>query len=317
MKIAVTGAAGFLGRAVIQRLAARGAGARAIVRASFPLEGASETWAVGDLIDAPHAELFADCDAVIHCAARVHVTQREPLQIARAAYDRANRELSLRLALAARGAGVRRFVHLSSLAAVCSTTGPGQTVDDSTAPRPSTPYGESKLAADRSLTALAGPEFAVICLRPPTIFGPGVGALFAQLLRAARLGLPLPFGAIENRRSFAYVDNIADATVVAAMGPQPPSGAYLVTDSQPLSTANLYDQICGLYGHRRRALRWPPAPVRAATRLVLGSRAASAIGDAACSGDRFSAITGWTPVVDWDTALVRTATAGICRTNEC
>jgi nucleoside-diphosphate-sugar epimerase len=307
-RIAVTGAAGFIGRRVVLSLERKGVAVRAIVRSPARIDGAAETCLSGNLADAGR-ELFAGCDAVVHCAARVHVMRPEAPAMARVAYDLTNRELPLKLAAAARDAGVSRFVQLSSLAAVCSTTAPGEVADDDTPPRPTTPYGRGKLAADLELSAMADQDFTVVSLRPPAVYGPGVGAWFAQLLRAARLGVPLPVGGIRNRRSFAFVDNVADACAIAAIGPLPPSGAYLVTDSEPVSTADLYDRLCQLNGYGKRAWRWPAGPVRVAIRAVLGGRSDSALGDAACGGARFSSLTGWTPPVDWEAALQQTVAA--------
>lgn len=305
--IGVTGASGFVGRAVCRRLADQGYAVRAFSRGGTAVPGAAENVAAGDLLTADFPRLVAGCEAVVHCAARVHVTAREDAAAAEQAYAESNARLPLRLAQAARAAGVRRFIQLSSAAAIASISAPGETITDATQPRPRSPYGRSKLAADAALSALAGENFAVVSLRPPAIYGPGVGAWFAMFDRAASAGLPLPLGGIANRRSFVFVDNVADA--VAAAVARGPSGAYLVTDCSPLASGDLYARLVALHGHGRRVFALPTPLVRAAAKLVLGDRADSLIGDAAFDGSRFADHFGWSAPDPLDKALALTVGA--------
>lgn len=304
MKVALTGASGFLGRAVAARLAAAGHHVRALTRDGAPVPGAAEAVACGDLLAADHAALLAGCDAVVNCAARVHVLKREAPEAAEAAYRAMNRDLPLRLAEAARAAGVRRFVQLSSLAAVASATAPGEVLTDTSPPRPATPYGRAKLEADAALGAMSDAAFSIACLRPPVIHGPGAGAWFGMLAKAAQLGLPLPVGGIANARSFAFVGNMADAVRAALEGDA--AGAFLVTDSAPLSTADLYRRLLALHGHGNRAWRWPAPLIELPARLLLGARAGSLLGNAAASRERFAATFGWMPPIPMDEALALT-----------
>lgn len=310
MKIAVTGASGFIGRAVVAQLASKGHHVRALSRSGQACPGAAETAATGDLVAADPAPLVAGCDAVIHCAARVHVLRREAPADAERAYRAMNQDLPLALARTAREGGAARFVQISSAAAIASTSAPGETVTDATEPRPRGPYGRSKLAADEALAELAAPGFAVVSLRPPTVYGPGVSGWFALYDRAARLGVPLPLGRVENRRSFAFIGNIASAIAAAAEGG--PSGAYLVTDSEPVSSAELYRRLLALHGKGNRILPVPAPLVRLPARLVLRERADSLLGDAAFDGSRFAARFGWSPQTPLDEALALTISAPPC-----
>ena len=302
MKVAVTGASGFVGKAVVDALARAGHQPIAIVRAASSARG--ETRTSGDLLAADFAPLFEGCDAVVNCAARVHVTAREDPATAERAFDAMNAELPVRMASAAKKGGVRRFVQLSSVAAISSISPANTMIDDDSAAQPESPYGRAKRAADEALAAMSDNSMTIVSLRPPAIYGPGVGAFFAMLMRAAKLGLPLPVANIDNRRSFAFVDNIADAVVRATEGSA--TGAYILTDSPPLSTADLYRRLLTLYGHRNRVWNWPAPLIATTARLLLRSRAQSFIGDAAYDGGRFAETFGWQPPTPMDEALAQT-----------
>jgi len=218
MRLFVTGARGFLGRAIV--CAGKDAGHTMIAasRDGGTVDGAAQTLATGDLGENAAQLDLTGIDAVINCAARVHVLKREDPAHAKSEYDRLNTQMPLALARNARSSGVRRFVQISSVAAIASTSGDtdGDVLDDTSEPTPSTYYGKSKLAADLAIADIASGDFTVTSLRPPAIYGPDVGAWFAMLARSARAGIPLPVGAIRNRRSFAYVGNVAQAAILAA-----------------------------------------------------------------------------------------------------
>ena len=252
--------------------------------------------------------MLEGCDAIVHCAARVHVMHREdPVQM-EDEYRTMNAELPAALARHAKAAGVRHFIQLSSAAAIASHGSPGETVSDNTPPRPTSPYGRSKLQADQALAELASGDFHVVSLRPPAVFGPGVGAFFAMFDRAARAGLPLPLGAVTNRRSFVYVGNVADAVARALEAER--SGAWLLTDSDPISTADLYRKLLALHGFSAgRAWRLPAWLVRPMANVALRGRADSLLGDAAFDGSRFAREFSWIAPTPLDEALRLTVSA--------
>lgn len=270
-------------------------------RSGEQVEGADRCIATGDMTAGEFAPDLAGIDAVINCAARVHMTKAEAPDEAARAYHAANVAMPVALAQRAREAGVRSFVQVSSVAAIASTTPEGAVFDDTTPPAPTSPYGKSKLAADRALADLATADFTVVSLRPPAIYGPGVGAWFAMLMRAARLGMPLPVGAIRNARSFAFVGNVAETSLAAANLVQ--SGAFIVTDSQPLSTADLYRKLLKGFGFGDRAWAWPSAITRISAQIALGDRASSLLGNAAFDGSRFAKASGWQPRWTMEEAL--------------
>lgn len=309
MRILVTGASGFLGRAIVAAGAESGHHMIAASRTGAEVPGAAEVQACGDLAQSLDGIALAGVDCLVNCAARVHVLEREDAGVAEAAYHRMNAEVPVELARRARAAGVRRFIQISSVAALATQTPPDEVIDDASTPHPTTAYGRAKLLADQQLAELASADFAVLSLRPPALYGPGVGAWFAMLMRAAKAGLPLPLGAISNRRSFAYVGNVADAVVCAARENTGlvRSGSFTLCDSLPISTAALYRKLLALHGFSDRAWRWPAPVMRLGARIALGDRAASLVGDAAFDGSRFAREFDWQPPTDMDTALSLTA----------
>ncbi|CAO3423034.1 UDP-glucose 4-epimerase family protein [Azospirillum doebereinerae] len=269
MRVLVTGANGFVGRALVPLLAGRGHQVRAAIRnAGTAVPNAAETVAVGDIgPDTDWTSALDGIDAVVHLAARVHVmrdTASDPL----AAFRAVNTEGTRRLAESAASAGVRRFVHLSSVKALVDESQP-RPLDDATTPDPHSPYGVSKLEAERALADIAartGLEVATI--RPPLVYGPGVGGNFRSLLKLVASGLPLPLGALDNRRSLIFVGNLADAAALCLTHPRASGGTFLVQDGQPLSTAELVRAIGAALGRPARLL---PVP---AGLMALGARLA-------------------------------------------
>ena len=304
MRLLVTGATGFLGRAIVQAGQLKGHRMVAVSRSGTDVPGAAECQACGDLATGTEAVDLSGVDTVINCAALVH----QPNAPA-AAYTPLNVDLPIALAKAAREAGARRFIQISSVAAIASRTPAGAILDDSATPSPATPYGASKLAADTALQELAGQGFDVISLRPPALFGPGVGAPFAQLMRAARLGLPLPLGAIRSLRSVAYVRNIADSVLCVADASEGmvQSGSFIVTDSLPITPPDLYSSLAWHNGHkgklRGRSWTLPLALIDPLARLALGSRADSLLASAAFSGARFAETFSWQPEGTFEDAV--------------
>lgn len=300
--IAVTGAAGFVGRATVAAAVRRGHPVRALVRR--PAGGWPAGVSEGVAPDLATAD-FAGVDAVIHLAARVHVveeTEADPL----AAFRRDNVELMDQVARAAAAAGVRRFVLASSVAVFGSALPDRTTAGDDAAKQPDRPYGVSKLEAEARLAKIApGLGLSWAALRPPAVFGPGAPAHFAKLMAAARRGVPLPLGGVANRRSFIFVDNLADALVTAAEGSA--EGAFIVTDSAPVSSGALYRALGAAYGRPAWQPTVPGALVAAAARLALGRlRAESLLGSMAVDGSRFADVFGWRPAVGFEEAVRRT-----------
>jgi nucleoside-diphosphate-sugar epimerase len=211
------------------------------------------------------------CTVVVHLAARVHImneTVADPL----AAYRRTNVEGTMALARQAAAAGVRRVIFISTVKVNGESSPPGQPFRADDVPAPQDPYGRSKMEAEQGLRQLAAQTgLQVVIIRPPLVYGPGVGANFAALLRAVRRGLPLPLGAIHNQRSLVALDNLVDLIITCVMHPAASNQTFLVSDGQDLSTSELVRAMGRATGV---SVRLPSVPVWAlcAIASVLGKR---------------------------------------------
>ncbi len=262
MRVLVTGANGFVGRALCGLLASRGVAYRGAVRAAVGT-GAGESIAVGNI--GPSTEwssALAGCSAVVHLANLAH----SPAD--RAELEAVNVEGTRRLARQAGAAGVRRMVFMSSVKALCEETVRGP-VTESRVPEPADDYGRAKLAAERALAEVAAKAgFEAVILRPPLVYGPGVRANFLTLMRAVQRGLPLPVGAVRNRRSLIYVGNLADAVLRCLEAPEAVGKTYLVADGAPVSTPDLARALAHALGRPPRILGCPPRLLELAGTLI-------------------------------------------------
>jgi nucleoside-diphosphate-sugar epimerase len=261
MKVLVTGANGFVGRAVSRHLIAMsGVHAVGCVRRSdaFTDTGASVV-AVGDLsAQTDWSVALAGVEAVIHAAARVHVmddTATDPLT----EFRRVNVQGTLHLARQAATAGVQRFVFISSIKVNGEATKLGMPFSADDLPAPLDPYGVSKMEAEHGLREIAAQTgMEVVIIRPPLVYGPGVKANFAALMRAVQRGWPLPLGAVHNRRSLVALSNLVDFIVTCLSHPQAANQTFLVSDGHDLSTTEL---VRGLARAARVPARLLPVPV--------------------------------------------------------
>ena len=230
--------------------------------------------AVGDLAVASPDALAAALDgasAVVHLAGRAHVMQQEP--DADAAYAAANVEATRRLAVAAVGAGVGRFVIVSSVKVHGESTAPGCPLSAGSAFSPQDAYARSKVAAEAALAAVcAGTPMVPVILRTPLMYGPGVKGNFLALLEAVARRAWLPLGAIDNRRDLLFVGNLAHAIAALLDADEPVAGAWMVADGRAVSTPELVRRIASALDVAPRLLRVPLPMLELAAR-VSGRRA--------------------------------------------
>lgn len=314
MRVLITGANGLVGSSLCAALFGRGqkvvAAVRSVDSVDIARPGAAPI-AVG-VIDrtTEWKTVVADVNIVIHLAARVHVmhdTANDPLTAFRAV----NVAGTLNLARQAAAAGVKRFVFISSVKVNGEGTRKGHAFTEAEPPDPQDAYGQSKDEAERGLRQLAvetGME--VVIIRPPLVYGPGVKANFAALVRAVQRGWPLPLGAVHNQRSLVALDNLVDFIVTCTTHPQAANQTFLVSDGQDLSTAELVRGLARASGHAARLFPVPVWALRAGAALVgQGDAVQRLCGNLQVDISKAHSLLDWHPPVSVDEGL-RRAVAG-------
>ena len=307
MRVLVTGASGFVGRAVLERLKHGGTHAirAAVRRADIPRVAGVDYAVVGSLDRTTDwSAALVGCDVVIHAAARVHV-MRDVAEDPLAEFRRTNVDGTLRLARQAIAAGVRRFVFVSSIKVNGEETAAGRPFDASDEPAPADAYGHSKLEAELGLRALLGDAgVAWVIVRPPLVYGPGVKANFLTLMRLLQRGLPLPFGGVLNQRSLVALDNLVSLLHECCVNPRAANEVFLAADGEDLSTPELMRRIGAALGRPARLFDVPTGVLLAAASLT-GKRdvARRLLGNLQVSAAKARTVLGWSPVVTVDEGL--------------
>lgn len=276
-KILLTGVSGFVGRAVHDRLSREGE-CDLMVALRELLPGLSQRTSVAQI---PGIDGSTDwntclmgCHVVVHAAARVHVMNdgsADPLL----EFRRVNVEGTLQLARQAAHAGVRRFIFLSSIKVNGESTVLSAPYLADSKPAPADPYGVSKMEAEQGLRVIAQETgMEVVIIRPTLVYGPGVKANFLNMMRWLHRGIPLPFGAIHNRRSLVSLDNLVDLIVTCIDHPAAANETFLVSDGEDLSTTELLHRMGAALGVPARLLP-VPAWLLVAGATVLGRKSLS------------------------------------------
>lgn len=308
--ILVTGGNGFIGAALIQQLAERRIGqVRAAVRKNVASCADAETIVVGGIYGATdwHAALVG-VDTVVHAAARVHV-MRDVEADALQAFRKVNVDGSLNLARQAAQAGVKRFVFISSVKVNGEATVAGAPYRAGDMPAPVDAYGLSKLEAEQGLRQVAletGMELVII--RPVLVYGPGVKANFLSMMKWLYRGVPLPFGAIDNRRSLVFLFNLVDLIMVCLEHPRAAGETFLASDGEDVSTTQLLCKLARALGKPARLLPVPASWIRAlAVMLGRGKVAQRVLGSLQVDIEKNRELLGWEPPISLDQGLKLTA----------
>lgn len=274
-RVLVTGANGFVGKSLCRKLIASGFIPRAGIRdlAAWPLlqrsvRGLNEFSLLGDLGRCPRLrDSLAGASAVVHLAARVHVMNEsaaEPLR----AYRSVNVEGTKALALSAAAAGVRRFVFVSTIKVHGEETRETPFTEDAP-PHPRDAYAVSKWEAEEALRSIAAASgLDVVIVRPPLVYGPGVGGNFLRMLRWVARETPLPIPANGNCRSVLGADNLSDFLVHCIRAPEAGGQSFLVKDSESVSTRELVVRLARALGCSARFLPIPAGALRLAACLI-------------------------------------------------
>ena len=304
----ITGANGFLGRAVRAALEGKGVPVRGSVRSVAN----GNNVAVGDIgSDTSWLLALEGVDTIIHTAARVHVMD-ETTADSLAAFRSVNVAGTRRLAEQAAQLGVRRLIFISSIKVNGEVSGLGEdcvAFSSFDPPRPQGAYAQSKWEAEQALKDIAiktGME--VVIIRPPLIYGSGVKANFLSMMCWLYRGVPLPLGSIHNKRSMIALDNLVDLIITCADHPSAANQIFLASDDDDLSTTELLQRMAKALGKAPLLLPVPIWLLKVASMLI-GKRdiAQRLVGSLQVDISNTKEVLGWVPPLTVDQAIVETA----------
>jgi nucleoside-diphosphate-sugar epimerase len=306
--VLVSGANGFVGESLCIELLRQGQAVRAAVRFAKVLIANNETVSIGEINgETDWTDALSGVKVVIHLAARVHVmddTTHDPL----AEFRKVNVEGTLNLARQASKAGVQRFIFISSIKVNGEGTLLGHPYTAEDQPAPIDPYGISKREAEDALRQLADETgMEVVIIRPPLVYGPGVKANFYSMMRWLEKGVPLPLGAIHNKRSFIALDNLIDLIITCIAHPAAANQTFLAGDGEDLSTTELLQRLGNALGKPARLLPIPAWLLNIGA-MLLGKHD---VAQRLCNSlqvdiSKTCELLGWHPPVSMDDALKKT-----------
>ncbi|HVK56560.1 MAG TPA: SDR family oxidoreductase [Burkholderiales bacterium] len=310
--VLVTGATGFVGRMLCRSVTAAGGKVRGVARHVGEPE---RMRGIGEFIpcdlrgDFDAERLLDGIDVVVHLAARVHV-MREDCPDPLAEFRSVNRRATVQLAESAARLGVRRFVYASTIKVNGESTNARPFAETDVA-SPQDAYAISKWEAEQELGRIATETgLEVVIVRPPLVYGPGVGGNFLRLMKLADAGLPLPLDRIDNRRSLVSVWNLCDFLMCCMSHPSAGGETFLISDGEDFSTSQLYRQIAKGLGRPSRLLPLPSSLIKFAQR----SRRLRPIierltGSLQVDSSKAAVLLGWSPPVSAEEGVILTTQA--------
>jgi nucleoside-diphosphate-sugar epimerase len=305
-RILITGVSGFVGGrladCIIDSCVYGVTGvSRTALSKSYPV------FEIPSFFDLPAVDaLFDGVSVVVHAAARVHVmsdTESDPLQ----AFREVNVEGALNFARQAAAAGVKRFIFISSIKVNGEQTRLGQPFFSHDGPLPEDFYGISKHEAEQGLRELAAETgMEVVIIRPPLVYGPGVKGNFASMIKLVGKGLPLPLGAVHNKRSLVALDNLVDLIIVCIDHLAAANQVFLAGDGQDLSTTELLQGVAKAMGKPSRLVP-VPAELLMFGATVLGKKAMAQrlLGSLQVDISKARNLLGWQPPLSVEEGLKR------------
>ena len=317
MKILLTGATGFVGRAFLDVLMSRSYELVVFVRDKGVSLPSDVKKVVADLSNLSHLNSsdFANMDVMVHIAARVHV-MNDKVSNPLLAFRKVNRDATLLLAGMAAEAGVKRFVFVSSIKVNGEMTNPGQPFSPDDDFVPTDPYGLSKYEAEQGLLKIANETgLEVVIIRPPLVYGPGVKANFASMMNWMSKSIPLPFGTVHNQRSLVALDNLVDFIALCADREKSPKAAnevFLISDGEDVSTTQLLKKVAKAFNKKAILLPIPVGLMTFMAKLLgKGDVANRLFGSLQVDSSKARDLLGWKPVTTMDEQLNKTAQAYI------
>jgi nucleoside-diphosphate-sugar epimerase len=267
MNILVTGATGFIGNKLCQVLSMRGDAVVAVARKQVNID--TNITVINKVLskDTDWQDCLKDIDVVIHLAGRAHVmndVSENPYQ----AYADINIDATKQLAEQAALSGVKRFIYLSSIKVNGERT-KDIAFSETDSPQPEDDYGKTKYEAEKALNSIGKDTgMEVVIIRPPLVYGEGVKANFKSLIKLAQLNIPLPFGAIRNKRSLVYIENIIDFILLCTHHPSAANQTFLISDDDDVSITRLIQEIKEASGKRSLLIPVPQSWLKFVLQLI-------------------------------------------------
>jgi len=310
--ILVTGADGFIGRAVCERLRAEGYRLRMTARnirdgylATGPIDGMTD-WSAA----------LQSVTEIVHCAGRAHV-MNETAADSLGEFRRINVDATENLARQAASSGVKRIVYLSSIKVNGERNAvAGRPFREEDTPAPIDAYGISKLEAENALKKISAQTgLEVVVIRPVLVYGPGVKGNFSTLLRAVSKGWLLPFGSIRNMRSFVSLDNLVDLILSCVTHPKAANETFLASDGDDISTSELIRRVSISLDRPARLLPVPPVLLKMVAAIMgRGDMMGRLCDSLQVDISKARRITGWHPPRKMEETLTKMATRTGLRT---
>ncbi|MEW6531048.1 MAG: SDR family oxidoreductase [Thermodesulfobacteriota bacterium] len=307
--VAVTGADGFIGSQLCKTLVSKGLAVRALLRKteSSRVQGI-EYFAIGDIdADTDWSEALNGVSSVVHLAGRVHKMDDRHTDAAHVYYT-VNVEGTRRLAEFASSAGVKRIVFLSTVKIHGERT-EDRAFNEDDPPNPVGPYATSKWEAERALREIgAENRLEVVVIRPPLVYGPGVRANFLRLMSLVDRGMPLPLGAVGNKRSLVGLGNLVAMILLCLGHPKAAGEAFFVSDGHDLSTPELVRRIATALKRRCVLLPIPASFLEIVGRMLgRGETIRRLVESMQVDTGKAERLLEWTPSYSVDEELARTA----------
>lgn len=309
LRMLITGASGFVGQRVYAQALRDGFVVRGALRRHGEAPAIFDSVVVGEINDATDwSQVLRDVDVVIHLAARVHVMKDNAIDPL-GEFRRVNTDGTENLARQAAQAGVKRLVYVSSIKVNGEATQGGDRFSELDAPLPQDPYGVSKWEAEQALHRVAlETGLEIVIVRPPLVYGVGVKANFAQMIKVLYQNFPLPLASVRNSLSLIYVDNLVNALILCATHPHAAGQTYLVSDGEDISTPDLLRQLGAAMGHSARLFACPVTLLKLAGRLTgRADQIERLTGSLQIDSGKIRRELGWTPPYSVSQGLQLTA----------
>lgn len=308
-KLLVTGASGFVGRALVNELVEKGHSVVAVSRKQLTLTKLIEQVQIRDVSEWRNwSDLLTGVDVIVHAAARAHVMDDDSNALAE--YRRVNRYATIQLAKQAAQAGVRRFIFLSSIKVNGESTLPDKPFSESDACMPVDPYGLSKWEAEQALMQIAHETgLEVVIIRPPVIYGPGVKGNFASMMHWVSQGTPLPFARVKNQRSLLALDNLVSFIISCLDHPNAANETFLLSDGEDLALPEIIQKIAYCEGRKARLIPVPVCWMKLVARMLGKSDIANRLfSSLQVNNGKAQELLNWRPVVSIDEQLKKMVT---------